>query len=89
MRAPSKKMTLPGAIVLGGVAVVGVVERAEVRGHADGVALRLDVLEHAGIPHALLAFTVGAVVIEVAQLPDERALPDAGAPDDRNAHGSG
>jgi hypothetical protein len=43
--------------------------------HAGG-----DVLEDARMPHALLAFTVRSVVIQVGQLADERAFPTPGPP---------
>ena len=89
MRAPSKKMTLSGPIVLGGVAIVRVVEPAEVGGHADRVAAGVDVFEHARIPHAFLALAVRSVVIEVAELPQQRALADAWSADDRDSHAGG
>ena len=75
----------PRAVVAGRVAVVGVVERAEILGDADRILARGEILEHARIPHALLAFAVGAVVIEVAELPHERALANAWAADDCDA----
>src|SRR5205085_2991148 len=77
---------LVGAIVRRGVAIVGVVERAEVRRDADGITLSFDVLEHARIPHSLFTLSIGTVVIEIAELPDERALADSRPTDDRNAH---
>ena len=74
------------AVVQRGVAIVGVVEAGEVFGDADRVDAGGDVLEDARIPHALLALAVGAVVIEVGELADERALADTGSADDRYAH---
>ena len=86
MRAPSKKITLPGRSLLRRVAIVGVVEPAEVGGDADRIATGIDVLEHARIPDAFFALAVGSVVIEVAELPEQRALADARPADDRHAH---
>jgi hypothetical protein len=77
---------LAGAVVRGGVAVVGVVEFAEVGGDAHRVAAGFDVGQHARIPHALFAFAVRSVVIEVPELAHEGALADAGAADDRDLH---
>ena len=77
---------LAGTIVVGGVAIVGVVEPAEVGGDADRVAPGVDVLEHAGIPHPFLALAVRSVVVKVAELPEQRALADARPADDRDSH---
>ena len=77
---------LPRPVVVGGVTVVRVVERAEVRRDADGVAPVRDVFEDPRIPDAFLALPIGSVVIEVSELPDERALADAWSADDRDAH---
>ena len=38
------------------------------------------------VPHALFALAVRAVVIEVAELANQRALADAGTADDGDAH---
>ena len=75
-----------GAIVLGGIAVIGVVDAREVLGDADGVSARGDVFEHARGPHAFFAFAVRTVVIEVAELPDQRALADARPADNGHPH---
>ena len=77
---------LVGPVVPGGVAVVRVVEPAEVGGDADRVPSRLDVGEHARVPDAFLPLAVGSVVVEVAELAEERALADPGAPDDCDSH---
>ena len=75
-----------GSVVLGGVAVVGVVERREVLRDTDRIAPVGDILEHARVPDALLALAVGAVVIEVAELTDESALADSRTTDDGDTH---
>ena len=72
--------------MVGGVPIVRVVQRREIHGHADGIPSFLDVLQHARIPHAFFPLAVGSVVVEVAELADERTLPDARAPDNRHAH---
>ena len=46
----------------------------------------LDVFEDARIPYAFLPFAVRSVVVQVAKLADKSTFPDAGPPDDRNAH---
>ena len=81
-----EKDDLARPVVLRGVAVVRVVQSAEIGGDADRVAPGGDVLEHAGIPDAFLALAVGPVVVKVAELPDQRALPDARSADDGYAH---
>ncbi len=86
MRAPSKKITRLRAIVQRGVPVVGVVEPRKVFGDTDGVDAGGDVFEDAGIPDALLALAVRAVVIEVGELADERALPDTRSADNGYSH---
>ena len=63
------------SVVLGGVAVVGVVQSREVFGDAHRIHAGGDVLEHALIPDALLALAVGSVVIEVRELAHQRVLP--------------
>src|SRR5476649_1149129 len=82
-----EKDHLARPIVLRRVAVIRVVERTEIRRDANGVALRLDILEHARVPHALLAFTVRAVAIQVSELAHERALADSRSADDGYTHG--
>lgn len=77
---------LAGAVVGRGVAVVGIVELAEVGGDPHGIAAGFDVGQHARIPHALFAFAVRAVVIQVAELAHECALADAGTADDGDLH---
>ena len=74
------------AVVQRGVAIVGVVEAREVFGDADRVDAGGDVFEDARIPDALLALAVRAVVIQVGELADERALSDTGTADDGYAH---
>ena len=75
-----------GAIAVGGIAIVRVVEAGEVGGDADGVPARVDVFEDPRIPDAFFALSVRRVVIQVSELPDERALADARPADDRHAH---
>ncbi len=75
-----------GPVVLGRVAVVRVVDAGEILGDAHRVPAGGDVFEHAAVPHALLALSVGAVVIEVAKLANQRALADSGASDDGDTH---
>src|SRR5687767_5333482 len=76
-------------VMLPGVAVIGVVQLAEVCGDADGVQPRLDVHEDARIPHAFLAFSVRPVLIQVAELAYQRALSDSRATYDGDAHHHG
>ena len=75
-----------GAVVHGGITVVRFVQLAEVFRDPDGVDPGFDVHENARVPHAFFAFAVRPVMIEVAELPDERAFPDSGASDYRYAH---
>src|SRR5712691_5617431 len=77
---------LAGPVVLQGVTVVRVVEPAEVGGDANRVAARRDVFEHLGIPDAFLALPVRPVVVQVAELPDERAVSNSWSADDRDTH---
>ena len=79
---------LARAVVVGGIAVVRVVEAAEIRGDADRIASGVDVLEDARIPDAFLALAVRSVVVEIAELAEQRALADARAADNRDAHQS-
>ena len=74
------------AIARGGVAVIRVIERAEIRRHAHRVAAFRQIFEHQRLPDAFLALTVGAVVIEVAELPHQGALANPRAADNRHAH---
>ena len=67
-------------VVFRGVAIVRVVEGCEILGDAHRVSPRVDVLEHSGIPDALFTFAVGAMVVEVAELTQERAFPHPGPP---------
>src|SRR5829696_7690122 len=75
-----------GTVVLLRVAIVRVVQLSEVRGDSDWIEAGLDVLQNARVPYAFLALAVGPVMIQVAELADERAFPDSGAADDRNPH---
>jgi hypothetical protein len=83
---PLEEDHLAGRVVVCRIAVVRVIESREVHRDADGVPARLDVLEHPRIPDALLPFAVGSVVIQIAELPDERALADARPAHDCDAH---
>src|SRR5262245_11847153 len=76
----------PWTIVAGRVAVVCVVQPREVGRHAHGVSSRVDVFQYARVPNALFSFSVRAVVIDVAELPNEGTLADARCTDDRDAH---
>src|SRR5215203_1096114 len=81
-----EKHHLIGRVMARGVTVIRVVEASEVFGNADRVDAGGDVLEDAGMPHALLAFAVCAVVVQVGQLANERALADTGTTHDGYAH---
>src|SRR5207248_3235513 len=81
-----EKNHLARPIVLGGIAIVRVVQRREIRGDADGIASHRDVLQHVRIPDAFLALAVRSVVIQVAELPQQRAFSDPWSADDRDAH---
>src|SRR5262245_4223580 len=73
-------------IAVAGISIVRVVETGEVGGHSDGVAARVDIFEDPRIPDAFFTLSIGRVVIQVSELPDERALADARPADDRHAH---
>src|SRR5262245_54860486 len=73
-------------VVIGGVAVIRVVEPRKIRRHTDGVSPGVDIFEHPRLPNALLAFPVRPIVVQVAELAKQRALPDTGPSDDRDAH---
>ena len=77
---------LAGTVVIRGVAIVRIVQPREVGRDRHRIPARVDVFEDAGVPHALLPLAVRPVVIQVAKLADERALPDSGAADDCDAH---
>src|SRR5262245_13479632 len=73
-------------IAVDGIAIVRVVETGEVGRHPDGVPAPVDVFEDPRIPDAFFALSIRRVVIQVSELPDERALADARPADDRHAH---
>src|SRR5687768_822369 len=75
-----------GTIVLGGIAVIRVVDIREILSDADRVSTSCDVFEHASGPDAFFTLAVRAVVIEVAELAYQGALADAGTADDGDAH---
>src|SRR5439155_10903534 len=75
-----------GPVVCRGVAIVRVIDPSEVHRDPNRVAPRRDVFEHPGIPDAFLAFPVRPVVVQVAELPDERALSNSRSADDRDTH---
>ena len=55
-------------VVVGGVAIVRVVEAGEIRGNTHRVAPCFDVFEHPGIPDALLPLAVRSVAIQIATM---------------------
>src|SRR5688572_3463035 len=75
-----------GTIVLGGIAVIRVIDVREILSDADRVSTCGDVFEHARGPDAFFTLAVRAVVIEVAELAYQGALADAGTADDGDAH---
>src|SRR5262249_1356787 len=73
-------------IVFGGVPVIRVVKRRKVRGHADRIASHRNIPQHLRIPDAFLALAVRSVVIQVAELAQERALANSWSADDPDEH---
>ena len=84
---PLEEDHLVRPIAIGRVAIVRVVEAGEIGRHAHRVPAGLDILSTSRVPDALLTLSVGPVMVEVAELPEQRALADAGPTDNRDAHG--
>ena len=75
-----------GTVVLCSIAIVRVVNAPEVLSHADSVSSGLDVDEHFWLPNAFLALAVGAVMVEITELPEQGAFSDTWPADYSDAH---